>query len=105
MNNRRKNGNNQKKKINDNICITDFIILLLWHCNINRKLTILLLISWKCISQTLSTTSSEWKVTKPKPVKKVDLFDKYSILYYDMHSVYYGYVGCALILWLNNSKL
>lgn len=33
-------------------------------------LTILLLISWKCISQTLSTTSSEWNVTKPKPVDK-----------------------------------
>lgn len=29
--------------------------------------TILLLISWKWISQTLSTTSSLWKVTKPKP--------------------------------------
>lgn len=30
-------------------------------------LTILLFISWKWISQTLSTTSSDWNVTKPKP--------------------------------------
>lgn len=33
-----------------------------------NKLTILLFISWKCISHTLSTTSSLWNVTNPKPV-------------------------------------
>ena len=35
-------------------------------------LTILLFISWKWISQTLSTTSSDWNVTKPKPRTKRD---------------------------------
>lgn len=35
-----------------------------------KILTILLLISWKWISQTLSTTSSLWNVTKPKPATK-----------------------------------
>lgn len=35
------------------------------------QLTILLFISWKWISQTLSTTSSLWNVTNPNPAKKM----------------------------------
>lgn len=44
-------------------------------------LTILLLISWKWISQTLSTTSSLSNVTKAKPVFFVCLLKKWNFLF------------------------
>lgn len=54
----RKKTKTEKKRINDT-----------WNEK-KTKLTILLLISWKWISQTLSTTSSLWNVTNPKPGTK-----------------------------------
>lgn len=48
----------------DRISLSNKIIVI---CLLYSKLTILLFISWKWISQTLSTTSSHWNVTNPKP--------------------------------------